>query len=117
MLNHLHVWSAEALAISLLMGHFVGDFVLQNDRLAIEKCPGKDSTLAWQWWMLGHTSCHGLLVLFFTSSAILGLFEMTLHFLIDYLKCEGKFNLLVDQILHILCKFLWVYLYFEFIFN
>ena len=99
------------------MGHFVGDFVLQNDKLAIEKCPGKDVTLPWQWWMLGHSSMHGFLVIFFTKSAILGLFEMILHFFIDYLKCKGKFNLLVDQIFHIFIKFLWVYLYIEYIHN
>ena len=115
MIFHFPEKSAEALTISLIMAHFVGDFVLQNDRLAIEKCPGKDATLSWQWWMLGHASCHGLIVMLLTSSAFLGLMEMTSHFYIDYLKCKAKFNLIVDQIIHILCKVLWVYLYFQFI--
>lgn len=31
--------------ILLILAHFVADFVLQNDRMAVEKCPGKDITL------------------------------------------------------------------------
>ena len=35
--------------LMLFMGHFTGDFVLQNDRIAVEKCPGSDVTLPWFW--------------------------------------------------------------------
>ena len=41
-------------------------------------------------------------------SSLIAILEALLHFYIDYLKCIGKFNLLVDQILHIFCKCLWV---------
>ena len=45
--------------LMLFMGHFTGDFVLQNDRIAVEKCPGSDVTLPWYWWMIAHSACHG----------------------------------------------------------
>ena len=47
--------------LMLFMGHFTGDFVLQNDRIAVEKCPGSDVTLPWFWWMIAHSACHCLL--------------------------------------------------------
>ena len=47
--------------LMLFMGHFTGDFVLQNDRIAVEKCPGSDVTLPWFWWMIAHSACHGLI--------------------------------------------------------
>ena len=39
------------LFLLLVMAHFVADFGLQNDRMAVEKCPGKGVTLPWQWWL------------------------------------------------------------------
>ena len=56
--------SAFGLFVLLAMGHFVGDFVLQNDRMAIEKCAGCDKTLPWLWWLTAHAAY---------NSSILGL--------------------------------------------
>ena len=95
------------LLLILCMGHFAGDFVLQNDRIAIEKCPGQDATLPWYWWMIAHSACHGLITTIFTGSALIGAAEWIAHFTIDYFKCKGKFSLLTDQILHLTCKFVW----------
>ena len=44
------------------MGHFVADFGLQSDRMAVEKCPGKDHTLPWPWWLLAHSGIHAFFV-------------------------------------------------------
>jgi len=93
--------------LMLCMGHFVGDFVLQNDRIAIEKCPGKDTTLPWFWWMIAHSACHGFITTIITGSPLLGAAEWIAHFCIDYLKCAGRFNLLTDQIFHLTCKIAW----------
>ena len=59
--------------------------------------------------MTGHVSIHGLIVYFITGSSLIALLEALL-FYIDNLKCIGKFNLLVDQMLHIACKCIWVLL-------
>ena len=93
--------------LMLFMGHFTGDFILQNDRIAIEKCPGNDKTLPWFWWMIAHSACHGLMTATITGSPLLGTAEWIAHFFIDYLKCKNKFNLLTDQILHLICKLTW----------
>jgi hypothetical protein len=94
--------------ILLILAHFVADFVLQNDRMAVEKCPGKDVVLHWTWWMAGHTALHGLFVAVITGIPLLGLAEWIIHFAIDYGKCRGYYNLGMDQAFHIFCKMLWV---------
>jgi len=100
--------SAMGVLVMLVMAHFVGDFVLQHDRMAIEKCPGQDTTLPWWWWLAGHASSHGLLVGLLTGMPMLGLAECLLHGLIDWGKCRLRFSLVLDQSLHVLCKLLWV---------
>lgn len=44
-----HSLSGLELFLLLAMGHFVGDFALQSDRMAVEKCQGRDHTLPWHW--------------------------------------------------------------------
>ena len=92
----------------LITAHFVADFVLQNEKMAVEKCPGRDVTLHWSWWMTGHSALHGLSVALITGFPVLGLAEWLAHFCIDYGKCRGFFNLGVDQTVHVLCKLVWV---------
>lgn len=97
-----------ALLALLLMGHFLGDFVLQHDRMALEKCPGADVTLDWRWWLTGHAASHGLIVALLTGVAGLGVAEWIAHWLIDWAKCRWRISLALDQALHILCKLAWV---------
>lgn len=92
----------------LAMGHFVCDFGLQNDRMAVEKCPGRDATLPWQWWLTAHAGIHGFLVAVLTGLPLLGLAEWAVHALVDIGKCRGRYGLGVDQALHLLCKLVWV---------
>ena len=99
-----------ALFALLAMGHFLGDFGLQSDRMAVEKCPGRDPTLPWQWWLTAHAAIHGFLVAVLTGMPLLGLAEWLAHALIDHLKCRGWFGLGPDQGLHLLCKLVWVLL-------
>ncbi len=107
MLFDLQAKTLESLIISLLMAHFVVDFALQSNAIAIGKCPKSGQQINWAWWMLGHTSFHGLFVLIITNSALLGFLELVSHFLIDYFKCMRKYNLFTDQMLHIGCKIIW----------
>ena len=100
--------SPLGLFVLLAMGHFVGDFVLQNDRMAIEKCAGCDKTLPCGWWLTAHAACHGLIVALITGAPLLGLAEWVLHWLIDWGKCRQRYNLAFDQGLHLACKVVWV---------
>ncbi|MEB3234160.1 MAG: DUF3307 domain-containing protein [Cyanobacteriota bacterium] len=100
--------SSLDLLVLLCMGHFVGDFVLQHDRMAIEKCSGRDSTLPWRWWLAGHCSCHGRIVALLTGVPLLGLAEFVVHWLLDWSKCRFGFSLGFDQLLHLVCKVVWV---------
>ncbi len=93
--------------ILLIMGHFVCDFTLQNERMAIEKVKGKDITLNWKWWLISHSCTHGLAVTLITSNVFLGLMEIILHWIIDWLKGKNYYSLTIDQILHITCKLTW----------
>ena len=104
--------SGPELFALLAMGHFLGDFGLQNDRMAVEKCPGRDVTLAWQWWLTAHAAIHGFLVAVITGLPLLGLAEWLAHALIDIGKCRFKYSLLCDQLLHVSTKILWIYFIF-----
>ena len=64
------------LLILLVFGHFLADFPLQSDRMAVEKCPGKDAVLDWRWWLAAHSATHGLLWLFSREFHSQGLAEM-----------------------------------------
>ncbi|MFM2081274.1 MAG: hypothetical protein RLZZ219_1956 [Cyanobacteriota bacterium] len=101
------VESGLALFSLLAMGHFFADFGLQHDRMAVEKCPGKDVTLAWQWWLTAHSAIHGFVVALLTGVVWLGLAEWFVHALVDLAKCRRRFDLRIDQALHLLAKLLW----------
>ena len=96
------------LLILLILGHFVADFPLQGDRMAVEKCPGKDVVLDWRWWLSAHAGTHGFVVALLTGVPILGLAEMFFHAAIDYGKCRFRYTLAADQLMHGACKVLWV---------
>ena len=95
------------LFLLLAMAHFLADFGLQNDRMAVEKCPGKGVTLPWQWWLWSHAAIHGFFVAVLTGVPLLGLAEWLVHGLIDIAKCRKAYSLKADQVLHLLTKLLW----------
>ena len=102
-----HSLSGLELFLLLAMGHFVGDFALQSDRMAVEKCRGRDHTLPWPWWLTAHAGVHGFLVALLTGSVWLGVAELLMHALIDWGKCAGYYKLGRDHTFHLLCKVLW----------
>ena len=95
------------LFVLMAMGHCLADFPLQTDRMAVEKCAGKDVTLNWKWWLCAHAGVHGLVVALITGVPFLGLAEWGIHILIDYGKCKHLYKLSTDQALHIGCKIVW----------
>jgi hypothetical protein len=52
--------------------------------------------------------CQGLIVALITGVPLLGLAEWVLHWLIDWGKCQKRYNLGFDQALHLACKALWI---------
>lgn len=91
------------------MGHCLGDFALQSDRMAREKCPGCGETLGWGWWLFGHAGVHGFLVALVTGLPLLGLAEWIAHGLIDLAKCRHLTGMAQDQGLHLFCKLIWAF--------
>ena len=100
--------SAIDLFVLLALAHFVCDFGLQTDRMAVEKVAGLDRTLNWRWWLIAHASTHGLAVALLTGLPLLGFAETLLHAIIDWSKGKYRFPLVLDQSLHLVCKLLWV---------
>ncbi|WP_225867333.1 DUF3307 domain-containing protein [Cyanobium sp. NIES-981] len=96
------------LALLLAMGHFLADFALQSDRMALEKCPQARGVLPWGWWMAAHGGIHGFLVAVLTGVPLLGLAEWVAHVCIDLGKCRRLYRIGIDQALHLACKLLWV---------
>lgn len=96
------------LLLLLVMAHFLADFGLQSDRMATEKCPGRQRVLGWGWWLCAHAAIHGWFVGWITGVPLLGLAEWLLHGLIDYGKCRQRYSMTLDQSLHLACKLLWI---------
>jgi hypothetical protein len=93
----------------LLCSHFVCDYPLQSDFIAVGKSPKKGSLngVPWPYTMAGHAFTHGAGVSMVTGSVVLGIAETVAHFIIDVLKCYGITNIHIDQALHIACKLAW----------
>jgi hypothetical protein len=96
----------------LVVGHQLMDFALQTPNIAIEKNRHSTSPLQnevpWFYWMTAHAFLHGGFVAWVTGQVGYGLLETVIHWIIDFAKCERWTNIHVDQILHYLCKVLWV---------
>ena len=98
-----------SLFFALLVAHTLADFPLQGDYLARQKVrTSATCTTDWLVALSAHSIIHAGGVWLFTGSLTLGFAEFTLHWLIDLSKGEGKFGLVVDQILHLSCKLAYV---------
>ena len=94
----------------LIAGHFIADYPLQIESIALGKNRNIDPArfgVNWQYWLGSHAFTHGAFVAVITGNPYLGIAETVMHSLIDFGKCEGNFNIHVDQVLHIVCKLLW----------
>lgn len=101
----------SALFILVAM-HALLDFPLQGDAVAINKNPNANTPLQkhvpWYYWLGSHALAHGFGVWFITQSVLLGVLETVAHFFIDLAKCKGMYSIHVDQLLHVVCKALWL---------
>ena len=106
-----HMMSLMPIFFQLLIGHALADFVLQPDAMGYGKNRNSDAQKTkgelfphWYYWMTAHALVHGGVVYIVSGSAVLGLIETGLHWAIDFGKCEGWYNIHIDQGLHIACK-------------
>lgn len=99
---------------SLIAIHLVCDYPFQSDAIATGKNKNLDPAkfgVPWFYWLSSHAATHGLFVGIFLNNFYAGLFEFISHFVIDFGKCEKYFGIHVDQILHIVCKILIVFIF------
>lgn len=96
----------------LVVGHCVADYPGQGDFLSKAKnhrspIPGID----WQIALMAHAMIHAGVVAYLTGSLVCGMIEFAVHCVIDWLKCEGDTTFRADQILHIICKVMYAYVF------
>lgn len=113
---------AAALVIffALVIGHALADFALQPEFIALGKNRNADLSKffggakppagLWFHALSAHSLIHAGVVWIVTGSVVLGAIELVLHFVIDFIKCEGKTSFSVDQLLHYLCRIAYVVL-------
>jgi hypothetical protein len=96
----------------LIAAHFLLDFPLQSDIVAINKNRNAKTkmqeSIPWWYFLTAHAFCHGLAVALITQSLWLALAETLLHFIIDFFKCEKYYSIHFDQSLHLMCKIAWI---------
>ena len=94
-----------ALFFAFAIAHALADYPLQGEYLARMKCRDQANNPS-EWFIaLGaHSLVQAGGVWIVSGSAILGLTELCLHWLIDFGKGEGKFGYVTDQVLHLACK-------------
>lgn len=92
----------------LVAAHALADYPLQGDFLAQAK--NRNTALGKLFWphaLFAHSMIHGGFVLLLTGSIWLALAEVLIHAVTDWLKCENRISLNVDQAVHIACKVAW----------
>ena len=98
---------------ALLIAHALFDYPLQGDFLSRNtnrhyKDENNNVKGLWIHCLTSHSILHAGSVWLITGSFIIGIMEFALHWVIDFLKCEGITNFHTDQFLHVLCRILYV---------
>ncbi|MFL2450569.1 MAG: DUF3307 domain-containing protein [Verrucomicrobiales bacterium] len=98
---------------ALLIAHALFDYPLQGDFLSRNKnrhYKDENNNVKGLWihCLTSHSILHAGSVWLITGSFVIGIMEFALHWVIDFLKCEGITNFHTDQFLHVLCRILYV---------
>ena len=102
-----------ALFFAFAIAHALADFPLQGEYLARTKVRNQAGNLSeWIVALTAHSLVHAGAVWIISGSAVLGVTELCLHWLIDLGKGEGKFGYVMDQWLHLACKLAYVIVLF-----
>jgi hypothetical protein len=92
----------------LAVAHALADYPLQGDFLANGKNRNTPiGAIFWPHALSAHALIHGGFVAAITGQVWLGIAEAVIHAATDWLKCEGKISLRVDQAIHYACKCAW----------
>lgn len=108
----------EALQVLVLLfaGHALADYPLQGEFLSVCKNrhllhklqdPSRPRSI-WPWCLTSHALLHAVMVWVITGCFVVGLVELVLHWIIDFIKCENWTNFHQDQTLHLICKIAYV---------
>jgi hypothetical protein len=98
-----------ALFFAFAIAHALADYPLQGDYLARMKCRSQAGNVSeWIIALTAHSLVQAGGVWLVSGSAVLGVTELCLHWLIDLGKGEGKFSYVTDQCLHLACKLVYV---------
>lgn len=99
---------------ALAIGHALADFALQGDFLSTAKNRHADAARffgesgapkgLWLHALAAHSLIHAGAVWVVTGSVALAAIELAVHWLIDFVKCEGWTSFSLDQFLHLACK-------------
>ena len=98
-----------ALLAAFVVVHALADFPLQGEYLAHQKMRSTaEGKAEWLVALAAHSVIHAGGVWLVSGSLVLGSLELVLHGVIDTGKSSGKFGLVTDQTLHLLCKLAYV---------
>lgn len=100
-----------ALFCGFVVMHALADFPLQGDYLARHKVRKNNTAISdWLIALCSHSVIQAGGVWLVSGSVLFGITEFVLHGLIDIGKGEGKYGVVMDQSLHLLCKISYVVL-------
>lgn len=98
------------LAMQLLLLHWLFDYPLQG-WLAEAKLKGPNP----RYHLIAHAGMHGCAVAWLLGNPWIGLAEWVLHAITDVLKCRNIISFQTDQIIHIICKLIWLVIYITYL--
>lgn len=92
----------------LIFAHSLADYPLQGTFLSGAKNRNTDvGKVFWPHALFAHSMIHGGFVLLITGSIWFASAEVIIHGFTDWMKCEQKITLTVDQMIHLMCKIAW----------
>ena len=97
-----------ALFFAFAIAHALADYPLQGEWLAKHKARGGPDGGDWWLALAAHSLIHAGGVWLVSGNPILAAVELAAHMLIDHGKGAGWYGLKTDQLLHLLCKAVYV---------
>jgi len=104
----------------MFIGHVLADYPLQGEFIANGKnrnldhkklfSEGTAPLFLWVHAMTAHCLIQAGFVWLITGSAVLAIVEFVVHWIIDFVRCEGWISFNVDQGLHFACKVIYAVL-------
>ena len=102
------------LSLAMVIGHALGDYPLQGAFLASCKNRNADSSVffggsgvpegLWIHALTAHCLIQAGIVWIITGSIALTVIELVVHWVTDFIRCEGWISYTADQAIHVACK-------------